>query len=636
MSVHWVERLHALAEDRLGVGIPDNLFQALLGCRLLLGHGASHHLLLHIPPSAAIVRSSFDVRRMVAQVAEFLFAAPWTAAEIACTPATTARDIFAAMLIAVDMTEDDPPPSGHHAAQGEIITNTVNTTTANLPSTRQQLGPSHGTAVAGATDIQKQRRASSESFSALNNNNTTTSANRRSTASSSGTVPPSPTVTTSPVASFLAAPSNEDEIQTINTRRPLLRQSSDDDLNHPPASPRIAPGAAAAATSAQHAFSVRPPSVTKRSSMADMGSVAQTAKSRDRTLHRQFFQSRQSSMQALRTQTSIDQKSASPIASPSFSSMSSSGFDTEFSPIMPSLRSDANGELYDVAPILVLDKFRKVPMQTQNLFTQALLQGYFAVNDEVYAIPRDLFIIMIVDEDPSPSITPPLLDHMLLSVVVDWPIERPKVLMAGANRNCNVAEEMHPFVHMFHKVTVHPNMAILIRDVVSRLRHHPSVDSGITARCSVLLTSVSRAFAVLDGSVYVSPRHVGAVAASVLAHRLSLKYDSHWREEAAAMAVLSGLGATSMLPVAGLQSSTTAAALSTISNAQTAVLAGRAGKQPRHSRHSSHQHALKAHPLGAAAPAHISPHLFSQLSGDRLAQKFVFVDALVAELLPNE
>lgn len=58
------------------------------------------------------------------------------------------------------------------------------------------------------------------------------------------------------------------------------------------------------------------------------------------------------------------------------------------------------------------------------------MHGYFTAYGEIYAIPKDFFIILIVDEDPGRYIVQPLRDRMLLTAFLDRPIlqvERPPI-----------------------------------------------------------------------------------------------------------------------------------------------------------------------------------------------------------------
>ena len=61
-----------------------------------------------------------------------------------------------------------------------------------------------------------------------------------------------------------------------------------------------------------------------------------------------------------------------------------------------------------------------------------------------------------------------------------------------------------------------------IVDLVSATRQLPGVQLGASPRASLALMKVAQAMALFEGSVFVTPDHVQALAEPVIAHRLLL------------------------------------------------------------------------------------------------------------------
>ena len=96
-------------------------------------------------------------------------------------------------------------------------------------------------------------------------------------------------------------------------------------------------------------------------------------------------------------------------------------------------------------------------------------------------------------------------------------------------------------------VTVAPEVAAYVVDIVRATRTSPSLRLGVSPRGAVALVTAARAWAWLSGRDYVSPDDVKALARPTLRHRVSLRPEAEL-EGVTADAVLEGILATVPTP----------------------------------------------------------------------------------------
>jgi MoxR-like ATPase len=72
-----------------------------------------------------------------------------------------------------------------------------------------------------------------------------------------------------------------------------------------------------------------------------------------------------------------------------------------------------------------------------------------------------------------------------------------------------------------------------IVDLVTATRSHRGVQLGASPRASLALMKTSKAVAMLEGSDFVTPEHIQAIAVPVIAHRLLLDPQAHFSGETA-------------------------------------------------------------------------------------------------------
>ncbi|TPX68231.1 hypothetical protein SpCBS45565_g03217 [Spizellomyces sp. 'palustris'] len=76
------------------------------------------------------------------------------------------------------------------------------------------------------------------------------------------------------------------------------------------------------------------------------------------------------------------------------------------------------------------------------------------------------------------------------------------------------------------RIYMHADVSYYLRDLLTGLRNHQLVSTGVSAKGGIDLAHAARTLAVLSGHLIVSPDHVTMMADKVIAHRLLLAHQS--------------------------------------------------------------------------------------------------------------
>jgi MoxR-like ATPase len=214
--------------------------------------------------------------------------------------------------------------------------------------------------------------------------------------------------------------------------------------------------------------------------------------------------------------------------------------------------------------LLLADEINRTPPKTQAALLEAMEERQVTVDGQPRMLPEP-FLVAATQNPVEYEGTYPLpeaqLDRFLLKLTVPLP-ERdaeytvlrrhldgfdPRDLAAAGIRPVAGIADLDAARAQVALVTVAPEVAAYVVDIVRATRTSPSLRLGVSPRGAVALVTAARAWAWLSGRDYVSPDDVKALARPTLRHRVSLRPEAEL-EGVTADAVLEGILATVPTP----------------------------------------------------------------------------------------
>ena len=183
------------------------------------------------------------------------------------------------------------------------------------------------------------------------------------------------------------------------------------------------------------------------------------------------------------------------------------------------------------ANLVLADEINRTTPKTQSALLEAMSEGRVTIEDTGHALP-DPFLVIATQNPVEHSGTFPLpesqLDRFLLRTRMGYPDPESEVeILTG--RGPRVPEQLEAVLDLddlrglraaVERVSVHPDVARYLVDLVGRTREWEAVLVGASPRASRDLYRAAQARAFMDGRDHVVPDDVKALAVPVLAHRL--------------------------------------------------------------------------------------------------------------------
>jgi MoxR-like ATPase len=214
--------------------------------------------------------------------------------------------------------------------------------------------------------------------------------------------------------------------------------------------------------------------------------------------------------------------------------------------------------------LLLADEINRTPPKTQAALLEAMEERQVTVDGHPRPLPEP-FLVAATQNPVEYEGTYPLpeaqLDRFLLKLTVPLPDRDaeftvlrkhldgfdPRDLAAAGIRPVAGIADLDAARAQVATVTVAPEVAAYVVDIVRATRTSPSLRLGVSPRGAVALVTAARAWAWLSGRDYVSPDDVKALARPTLRHRVSLRPEAEL-EGVTADAVLEGILATVPTP----------------------------------------------------------------------------------------
>ncbi len=190
---------------------------------------------------------------------------------------------------------------------------------------------------------------------------------------------------------------------------------------------------------------------------------------------------------------------------------------------------------------LLADEINRAPAKTQSALLQAMQERTVTIDRETHVLP-DTFTVFATQNPIEHEGTYPLpeaqKDRFLLKIAMNPPArdqelelalrmlsdEAPENILDGNGINAVLREgELAAAREALKDVSMRPEVAGYIVDLVRSTRTHDAVLSGAGPRATQGLVVASRVRAALEGRDFVTPDDVRGLAKPVLEHRIILR-----------------------------------------------------------------------------------------------------------------
>lgn len=187
------------------------------------------------------------------------------------------------------------------------------------------------------------------------------------------------------------------------------------------------------------------------------------------------------------------------------------------------------------AGLLLADEINRTAPKTQSALLEAMAERQVSVDGTTHVLPAPFHVVATsnpVEYEGTYPLPEAQLDRFMVRLAVGYPERTAEVdvlarRLARRQEGATVrqvvdATRLLAMQAGVEAVQVDADVLAYGVDLAAATRTHRAVEVGASPRGSQALVLVARALAVLDGRDYVTPEDVKAVAASALAHRLSL------------------------------------------------------------------------------------------------------------------
>ena len=185
--------------------------------------------------------------------------------------------------------------------------------------------------------------------------------------------------------------------------------------------------------------------------------------------------------------------------------------------------------------VFLADELNRATSRTQSALLEAMEEGQVTVDGQTHLLPQPFLVI--ATQNPLETLgTFPLpeaqMDRFLMRLSMEElsPEKETELIRRfireepleelGAVCEKSVLSELQKACR---DVYVHKELMEYLVSVVQATRKHAKIENGVSPRGTLAYLRASQAYAMVQGSDYVVPEDLKAVAAPVLAHRISLQ-----------------------------------------------------------------------------------------------------------------
>jgi MoxR-like ATPase len=203
--------------------------------------------------------------------------------------------------------------------------------------------------------------------------------------------------------------------------------------------------------------------------------------------------------------------------------------------------------------VLLVDEINRATPRTQSALLEAMQERQVSIEGETRRLPAPFVVLATqnpVEFEGTFSLPEAQLDRFLVRARLGYPDAEDEARIARRYREA--AEPLDgvdqvtdgatllALADRVRELRVADDVERYVVSIVAATRDEPQLQLGASPRASVALYRAAQATAFLDGRDFVRPDDVGAIAPSVLGHRLVVDLD-HALRGATAEAILAGI-----------------------------------------------------------------------------------------------
>jgi MoxR-like ATPase len=207
--------------------------------------------------------------------------------------------------------------------------------------------------------------------------------------------------------------------------------------------------------------------------------------------------------------------------------------------------------------VLLADEINRTPPKTQAALLEAMQEGQVSIDGEARQLPSPFMVIATqnpIEYEGTYPLPEAQLDRFFMQLEVGYPtadderamlsLPRDGVHPRGVDSIPQVvsAGDLADARRAVDAVTVEPEVAAYVVELVRRTRELPGVVLGASPRAATHLLVAAQAAAAVSGRSFATPDDVADAAPPVLAHRLVLTPDAELERFTAGDAIRVALG----------------------------------------------------------------------------------------------
>lgn len=189
------------------------------------------------------------------------------------------------------------------------------------------------------------------------------------------------------------------------------------------------------------------------------------------------------------------------------------------------------------ANMVLIDEINRAPSKTQAALFEVMEERQITQDGMTYFM-EPLFMVLAtqnpIEQEGTYRLPEAQLDRFMFKITVDYPtVEEEEEILRLQNQTRGfkhlkfiqeviTKEEAVSFRENLQQILAKDSLMKYIAQLIHQTRRHPSVYLGASPRAAIDLLNASKAYAAMQGRVFVTPEDVQYLLRPVIEHRISL------------------------------------------------------------------------------------------------------------------
>ncbi len=189
------------------------------------------------------------------------------------------------------------------------------------------------------------------------------------------------------------------------------------------------------------------------------------------------------------------------------------------------------------ANMVLIDEINRAPSKTQAALFEVMEERQITQDGMTYFM-EPLFMVLAtqnpIEQEGTYRLPEAQLDRFMFKITVDYPtVEEEEEILRLQNQTRGfkhlkfiqeviTKEEAVSFRENLQQILAKDSLLKYIAQLIHQTRRHPSVYLGASPRAAIDLLNASKAYAAMQGRVFVTPEDVQYLLRPVIEHRISL------------------------------------------------------------------------------------------------------------------